>query len=279
MSYQVGGMAGAPYNQSFTSPTGRGAGGFIPGAFGSPTTESPAPGKRGGTQSLTPVTIRQLLSASKDNPDDSFKVDGREIAQVTFVGIIRKVAEQTTNLTYLIEDGTGGIDVKLWIDSDDSEAQAQKRAEWQEGVYVRVTGPLKSFSNSRNVVAFNITPIRDFNEITYHMLESMHVHLEHTRGPINAPTKPRKLEGDFNDVSMGGTNNYASNSSGFTPVQQAVFDAYKELDREPSGPHMDEIIEKLRNRSTTAAIKDAIEWLSTEGHIYSTIDDHHYRCT
>lgn len=52
------------------------------------------------------------------------------------------------------------------------------------GVYVRVTGSVKPFNDALNVVAFDIHPIKDFNEITFHHLEAAFVHLETTRGPI-----------------------------------------------------------------------------------------------
>lgn len=43
-----------------------------------------------------------------------------------------------------------------------------------EGEYVRVYGIIKSLQGQKNVQAFKILPIKDLNEITNHMLESMH---------------------------------------------------------------------------------------------------------
>ena len=47
----------------------------------------------------------------------------------------------------------------------------------REDTYVRVAGYIKSFQETRSVIAFNITPIRDFNELTYHLLDVIHSHL------------------------------------------------------------------------------------------------------
>ena len=37
--------------------------------------------------------------------------------QVTFVGIIRNLARNATNVSYNIEDGSGMIDVRAWSDN------------------------------------------------------------------------------------------------------------------------------------------------------------------
>lgn len=50
---------------------------------------------------------------------------------------------------------------------------------------MRVMGDLKSFNNRRSVNATSIKAITDFNEIQYHLLETVYVHLYHTRGPVS----------------------------------------------------------------------------------------------
>ena len=50
-------------------------------------------------------------------------------------------------------------------------------------MYVKVIGHLKQFNKPRNIVAFKIRPIEDFNEVTHHMAEVMYAHLAVTKGP------------------------------------------------------------------------------------------------
>ena len=59
----------------------------------------------------------------------------------------------------------------------------QERAACREGMYVKVMGHLKQFNKLRNVVAFKIRPIDDFNEVTHHLGEVMYAHLAVTKGP------------------------------------------------------------------------------------------------
>lgn len=49
---------------------------------------------------------------------------------------------------------------------------------FRENTYVRAVGHLKSFKeNSRSLIAFSLSPVLDFNEITHHMLDIIHSHL------------------------------------------------------------------------------------------------------
>jgi len=55
-----------------------------------------------GNQSLLPVTIKQLLEAQSNAPDDTFRIDGKDINLVSIVGVIRAVTENQTNLNYVV---------------------------------------------------------------------------------------------------------------------------------------------------------------------------------
>ena len=65
---------------------------------------------------MLPVTIKQLLQASQDGPDDSFKVDGRDTNQVTLVALILSVQETSSSVNYVLDDGSGTIDARVWLD-------------------------------------------------------------------------------------------------------------------------------------------------------------------
>tara|TARA_B100000795_G_scaffold243470_1_gene207403 strand:+ start:799 stop:1113 length:315 start_codon:yes stop_codon:yes gene_type:complete len=58
-------------------------------------------------------------------------VDGKDLHQVTIVGLITHADEQNTNLQYTVDDGTDSINVKMWIDAATDEAAMEKRAQWR----------------------------------------------------------------------------------------------------------------------------------------------------
>lgn len=47
----------------------------------------------------------------------------------------------------------------------ESESDRQRRAEWRPGMYVRVHGHISSFGKAQEVIAFNIRPVVDHNEV------------------------------------------------------------------------------------------------------------------
>ena len=98
-------------------------------------------------------------------------MNGEEVHNLTLLGKIVKANDSSTSLMYTIDDGTGTCEVKIWVDADDADGQNQNKAEWKVGAYVRVYGHLRAFQGQRGVIAFNMRPVTDFNEITYHFLE------------------------------------------------------------------------------------------------------------
>lgn len=144
---------------------------------------------------LRPLTIKQIIEAQQPHPDGEFKVDGVEVTQITFICQIQSISPQTTNVTYRVDDGTGLIEVKLWIDSD--AIPENKTSTPKENDYIRVWGRLRTFNNKRHVGAHMIRPITDFNEVSYHFLETTAVHLYFTRGP------PPSVDNIKSEASLG----------------------------------------------------------------------------
>ena len=53
----------------------------------------------------------------------------------------------------------------------------------REGIYVRVVGHLRSFKQQKSVIVFSIRPVVNFNEITSHIMETLHAYLCLQKGP------------------------------------------------------------------------------------------------
>lgn len=51
-------------------------------------------------------------------------------------------------------------------------------------MYVRVVGTVKTFSNKRHLAATHIRPIKDHNEVFYHLLECQYVSLVMKKGKL-----------------------------------------------------------------------------------------------
>jgi len=146
-------------------------------SFASPEKSAYGARKPYDEQNLLPVTIKMLLSATPTtNAGGTGQLalqDGREINSVKFVGAIRSAEEQSTHIKYVIEDGTGLIEVKQFIDESTDTAFTREMREKTatDNTYVRVIGQLKDFGESHSVVGFSVRVLSSGNELTHHMLE------------------------------------------------------------------------------------------------------------
>ncbi|XP_015753063.1 PREDICTED: replication protein A 32 kDa subunit-A-like [Acropora digitifera] len=291
-----------------------GGGGYMQdgGSFASPMGESQEK-KRSASrvQSVIPCTIKQLHSATYNQTEDTFKLGDLELNQVTIVGVIRDAQESATNIMYNISDMTSeDIIVRKWIDNEVGYTLSWANSYmvllllhavtktcsffffffFRENTYVRVFGHLKSFKeNSRSLIAFGLSPVTDFNEITYHMLDVVHSHLALSKLPEMSDMSLSMRQGStpgmhgfqgqtpgrMNQGGFGG--NTAGTHAGLTGIQQQIQSLITNCQQE-EGMAFAVIKQKVRGISD-AQIRSTLEFLSNEGHIYSTIDDDHYKST
>jgi replication factor A2 len=248
---------------------------------------SPGSGKKGSKdrQTMTPVTIKQLMTAKSDHPDDGFKVDGVELHQVKIVGCVFDVEDQSTFTKFEIEDSTGKVEVKLWKDQEDGGAFNERLNACRTGVYVRAIGNVRIFQDVIHIVSHDIRPVEDPNELTHHLLETIYLHCVNTKGPLQ-PTQAASAWGAPAPTHGSNLNNsmmQEENNSGMSPVQQKVvqfFSANDTDDDDGTGLAVSRVVAGLQGQGVSEAdVKDAIEFLANEGHLYSTIDDEHFKST
>ncbi|KAH9220164.1 hypothetical protein DL95DRAFT_357853 [Leptodontidium sp. 2 PMI_412] len=273
-------MANYGYNGGYQTTTygaqgGAEGGGFMGGSQQG-SQDSPGGNKTYGKETLRPVTIRQIIDAQQPHPDADFKIDGAEVTQLTFIGQINQLSSQATNTTYKLDDGTGLIEVKQWVDSDADPDAANNLP--KEGEYLRVWGRLKAFNNKRHVAAHMLRPVKDFNEVSYHLLEATAVHLYFVRGPpetIGANGAVKSEGGGlFVDQNGGGAATTGSSralSLRISPTARKVYEFLKNSPQNNEGLHVHNIAQGLQ--LPASEIFKAGDELLAEGAIYTTIDD------
>ncbi|MCO5577366.1 hypothetical protein L7F22_031197 [Adiantum nelumboides] len=267
-------------------------GGFMPTQSATQSADGIAK-RSGGSQNtgLLPLTVKQISQAVQNSSDDTFFVDGIDVNNVTLVGMVFDKEERATDVSFLIDDGTGRVEVKRWIDGQDTH-ESMEMAALQNGVYVRVHGHLRSFQGKRNIVAFSVRPVTDFNEITYHFLECIFVHLHNSKANgLSTKSTSLGIQTPSNPVyggtggGVGAYNQYMPSS--IAAVNGSMDECQKRVHaifEEPSslaaeaGLHVDEVARRMPGFNKKQ-VKDAIEFLVNEGLIYSTIDDFHYKST
>ncbi|XP_064984236.1 replication protein A 32 kDa subunit A-like isoform X2 [Musa acuminata AAA Group] len=241
--------------------------------------------KNRGAPGVLPVTVKQIREAFDSAGDkSSLLLDGVDATNIRLLGLVMNKAERATDVTFTLDDGTGRIDVIRWV-NDTSDAN--ETAIIQNGMYVSVNGSLKGFQDKKRAVAFSVRPVSDYNAIALHFIQCIHVHLWNTRqkgGAFQHQTTPVKTTTtSFEGLRVPQTP-VASQSSGSANTNGPETDIYKlvlSVFQEPAnldsdhGLHVDEVAKRLG--VPINKIKEAIDYYVDIGHIYSTIDDYHFK--
>ncbi|XP_053539882.1 replication protein A 32 kDa subunit isoform X2 [Ictalurus punctatus] len=222
--------------------------------------------KTAGILRVLPCSVSQLLSAREHR--DSFFIRDVELNQVTVVGLIRRSKPKLTHLVYSLDDMTGPhLEVIQWVNLEDVN---MNHCVISPGSYVKVVGSLRSFQHHRSMVAFNIRCLDDFNEITSHMLEVIQAHLHSDSSSYSRMN---------NETSTIINTSHASDPAtiGFTANQRQVFTLIKSCPL-AEGISM-ECLRKSLKYLSLYDIRTCLQFLINEGHIFSTIDDFHFKST
>ncbi|KAG7398861.1 DNA-directed RNA polymerase I subunit rpa2 [Phytophthora boehmeriae] len=266
-----------------------GGGGFM---SSQPSGSQSAPSKRsGGAQSILPVTIKQLQSLGSASDDDGLRLDGQEVSIVRLVGLLTSLSPHSTSLRFQLDDGSGAFDCQYFVNADDEAANEAELNRLREGAYVRVVGKLRSFQGKSSLSCFSVAPVEDLNELTHHFLDVIYVHCYNTKGPLNKGAAdvtmtsfntPTKTEGGWNQPSAaggfaGGALDYGMDAN-FSPEQKAILDVLGTCTSD-RGLKIDQIFADLRGQITEQQLRNALNYLTSEGHVYSTIDEDHFKRT
>ncbi|CAF1206816.1 unnamed protein product [Adineta steineri] len=224
--------------------------------------------QRASVKGVLTCTLATILNAKHSEADNCFVYKHLKFNTVMLMGLIREANHEVNGslATYEIDDHSGGLlEIKWWHDDSGEPLKPL--------TYVKVVGQVKIFSNKVHVVAHHISKMQSLNELIAHSIECIH-----------ASMNIRK-QGELTGTNMGTNNNNHHTggggmhsqqvSNGFTPVQNAVLNLLKTV-TSMTGYSVTEICKQLKQFSENQ-VKQALEFLSGEGHIYSTTDDDHFR--
>jgi len=232
---------------------------------------------------ITPITCQNMEELVHE--DSRFTLGGAEVSQVTLVGNIYQCEKTQTCNTYKLDDTTGSVTIKHWrsVDNDDeNQMEEEEGSAFEEGKEVKVFGQIRSFQKVFTLNALKIRPVEDANEITVHMLECIKYKLMRQKkasGSMNghgASNSSMFSNRGGENLKMNGS---MDGSNGMDAVQNQVWQMIENCSASSSeGISVDDIRSTLKGLSMPQ-IRKAVEFLSNEGHIYSTVDDNHYKST
>lgn len=153
-------------------------------------------------------------------------------------------------------------------------------------------GNLRAFDGARSLVAFNVRPVADHNEVTYHLAQCMlqRAHLTSkksggaggataiaaTAGAAGAAAAAPAVAA-YADPAAGGDPN-AVGADGLTGAQREAKAQVAALGGGPQGAAIDDVVAALAGRGFSELIvRDSVAFLLEEGHLYSTVDENHVK--
>jgi replication factor A2 len=253
----------------YQGDSGGGGGGFAAGS--QPGSSSGGRARRSpDEQTVLPVTVLMLLQSTTvdDRPQ---LADGRALHRVRLVAAVRNFEDMSTNIVYDVEDGTGLLRVKEWLDDHKENAKTAELREQtkKENVYVKITGQLKDYDGHKQLVADSIRPLRSGNELAHHFLDV--VHTEQAFRRKQQPSQTAAFTPGFGARPLQAAQ--AVSHSGGGGVREALLALMKQSASE-QGVSIAHCAKTLPYPEAT--IRQTIDLMSQEGIVYSTIDEDHY---
>ncbi|XVF47691.1 hypothetical protein PTKIN_Ptkin03bG0131100 [Pterospermum kingtungense] len=269
-------------------------GGFMPSQATQTVPDRPSSSfsRNSDARCLIPLTVKQMKDLSRGG-ESGISIDGVDVNNIRIVGRVSKIDNAVSDCTFRVDDGTGWVECTKWIHEHVDSAEVDAIL---VGMYVRVYGQLKSIQSRRTLHTFSIRPIADFNEIPMHFAECIYVHLYNTKLRGGMTTQPqatnpiggmtfqsqgtnsvvgdqiRPCQSNFSNQFSGQYNTDEKQILGVGSMVLAYLRRPACLASE-TGVRSDVVARELN--ISLDKIRKTLEYLSSEGLVYTTTDDHY----
>eukprot|EP01095_Lingulamoeba_sp_RSL-Kostka_P006038 TRINITY_DN1855_c0_g1_i1.p1 TRINITY_DN1855_c0_g1~~TRINITY_DN1855_c0_g1_i1.p1 ORF type:complete len:288 (+),score=92.77 TRINITY_DN1855_c0_g1_i1:194-1057(+) len=233
-------------------------------------------------KTITPCTILQIYRGTPTGPDEKeVLIDGNVVNQISCIGQIMEhnFSSGSSHVSVLVDDGTSRITAKVW--SNESEEQeddwiSKTSQELGIGKYVFIVGTVKNFKGKKSINASSITPLDDYNRITYHFLEAIYVHLYNKQGPL-----PEFLDNSVVGGSSGSNNNNGNNmnNQNYNPnasIEDQIYMMIKSCNS-ADGMHISQIANQLN--LNIEQVNGICQQLCGTASIYTTKNGYFHDCS
>lgn len=231
--------------------------GFGGGFLDDSGTQAGGSGRKGSQtndKSIVPLLIKHITSTTGD-----LQIAGKTVNTLTIVGIVRHIEQETTKISYNVQDDTGTLTAVMWLEADKSPAE-----DIQINTYVRIHGLIRDQNNQRHVLILRIHPLEDLNELTCHFVEVMYFILKASK-PAEETIMPNML---ISDNIVGGM------SSEQTTVLQIV----RSANDAECGIEKRNILSQVP-KHIVSRLDEILDFLLCEGHIYTTSSEDFFKAT
>lgn len=216
------------------------------------------------SRNIVPVVIKQLTGSTGD-----LKIGETVVRMVTFVARVVHVEQATTKATYELQDDTGKVTGYVWLEAGKTTSEPSLNI----NEYARVYGQLREHDGKNTVLITKIWPMTDLNELTNHLLEVLYVCLRlqgQSTNKLEITNAPLRMDTD--DMSMRD-----ETTLGLAKEQLIVLKVIQSHDSE-NGIERDVVKAKVP-KNILPQVDAILDFLISEGHIYTALSDDHFKTT
>ncbi|KMR04743.1 replication protein a 32 kda subunit [Lasius niger] len=212
-------------------------------------------GPQSNDRSIVPVMIKHITSSTTGD----LQIAGKTVNTLTFVGIVRNIEQDTTKISFSIQDDTGTVTAVMWLEADKNPAE---NICTQVNTYVRVYGLLRNQNNQQHVLILRMHPLEDLNELTCHFMEVIYFILK-AKKPAEEPTVPHTFDNTL---------------SGMSAEQVTVLEIVRSANNAECGIEKRDILTKVP-KNIIPRLDEILDFLLCEGHIYTTSSEDFFKAT
>ncbi|KYM89297.1 Replication protein A 32 kDa subunit [Atta colombica] len=231
------------------------------GGFMNDSMQSTGTGKKGpqNDKTIVPVLIKHITSTTGD-----LQIAGRTVNVLSLVGIVRHIEQDTTKISFNIQDDTGTLTAIMWLEADKNPAECNTCT--QINTYVRVYGLIRTQNNQRHVLILRMYPLEDLNDLTCHFMEVMYVILKASK-----PAEETNLPSN-SSLMVDNT------MSGMSSEQVAVLEVVRSANEAECGIEKRDILAQVP-KHIISRLDEILDFLLCEGHIYTTSSEDFFKAT
>ncbi|KAK0179870.1 hypothetical protein PV327_005581 [Microctonus hyperodae] len=235
------------------------AGGFMDESYA--TTSAQPKGDRDTNRSsnIIPLMIGHLKKCTRE----SKTIWNTNIRFVCIVGIVRKITVATTKVTYELEDETGTITAFKWL-----EADAPPPDDIVENQYARIHGSLREQDKKTHVFVLKIVPVKTYAQVFSHLLEVVHMAMKMNKNSVQPVDDGMANNDDDNDETC----------HSLTTEQKIIYRMIKSTNNKETGIERSELKSQVPP-NLLSKVDAILDFLASEGHIYTTCTDDHFLAT
>jgi len=207
-----------------------------------------------GIKTLRCLTARQIDGIAVDDSSSILLVDRFEVSNIQACGYVSSLKKISTGYVFEILDTTGKIDCAFWVNGSYDELMAEQIV---ENNLIKVMGTLKTFGNKKTLNVSNLSGMHT-NSLVHHLTSCLYQHLFFNN----------KIERSEEKKGSG---------SMFSRIQNDILEVYRH-NQDNEGLSLDVVVSMLKDRHSESDIRNNVDSLLTNCHLYS-VEGTNYKTT